>query len=280
MSNHASSSKHNNKRTVKQKRASSPPPPQPPPQSPSEPDEPPVSEGSQTPSYTSGSIDERNALGLTEQQLILHDLQLGLMDPITFARTPLSHITEQSERSKTISAGARSNQEERYADYAPTKPPSFLASSSGSDRTPISPRGGAGGRNFGNESFKYASRLDEFSSPEPVPRPGTTGDGSDGSSLYSPGVRDGNKTPSSAGSFVQSGQNVSVGQNRPFFDPLLQPFIDTSKNFNSPSEQATSGSSTSTRPRHTAGSAPKPPFYQRNSSCGGSKKRLGVGSSL
>ncbi|KAG8948718.1 hypothetical protein FRC04_009328 [Tulasnella sp. 424] len=207
MSNHASSSKHNNKRTVKQKRASSPPPPQPPPQSPSEPDEPPVSEGSQTPSYTSGSIDERNALGLTEQQLILHDLQQGLMDPISFARTPLSHITEQSERSKTISAGQRSNQEERYADYAPTKPPSFLASSSGSDRTPISPRGGAGGRNFGNESFKYASRLDEFSSPEPVPRPGTTGDGSDGSSLYSPGVRDGNKTPSSAGSFVQSGQN-------------------------------------------------------------------------
>lgn len=213
---HASSSKHNNKRTVKQKRASSPPPPQPPPQSPSEPDEPPVSEGSQTPSGTSGSIDERNALGLTEQQLILHDLQLGLMDPVSFARTPLSHITEQSERSKTVSAGARSNQEERYADYAPTKPPSFLASSSGSDRTPTSPRGGAGGRNFGDESLKFASRLDEFSSPEPVPRPGTAGYGSDGSSLYSPGVRDGNKSPSSVGSFVQSGQPVSVGQS-----PLL-----------------------------------------------------------
>ncbi|KIO18845.1 hypothetical protein M407DRAFT_31494 [Tulasnella calospora MUT 4182] len=210
MSN-ASSSKQN-KRTVKQKhRASSPPPPPPPqqPSSSSEPDEPPVSEGVRSPTGTTSSIDERNALGLTEQQLILHDLQTGLMDPISFARTPLSHITERSERSKTMSAGAQSSQqEERYADYAPTKPPSFLASSSGSDRTTMSPPrgGGGGGRNYGDDRFKYASRLDEFSSPELAPRPGNAGGyGSDGSSLYSGGNRDGNKTPSSVGSFVQSG---------------------------------------------------------------------------
>ncbi|KAG8891851.1 hypothetical protein FRC01_014485 [Tulasnella sp. 417] len=224
MSN-ASSSKHN-KRTVKQKRASSPPPPPTPQQyqhasSSSEPDEPPVDEGDvRSPSgTTSSSIDERNALGLTERQLILHDLQQGLMDPITFARTPLSHITERSERSKTMSKGSESQQEERYADYAPTKPPSFLASSSGSDRTPVSPRGrgggggrgygdagGGGGRGYGDDRFKYASRMDEFSSPEPAPRPGKEGYGSDGSSLYSGGMRDGNKTPSSIGSFIQSGK--------------------------------------------------------------------------
>ena len=103
----------------------------------------------------------------TDDELIMHQLHRDLMDPESFPRTALSHITERTERSRASSGdGARSEgsgqRGERYSNYAPSKPPSFLASSEDEDRrrrkpTPRSPPGD--GR---RARRSQRSRLDEF----------------------------------------------------------------------------------------------------------------------
>ena len=103
----------------------------------------------------------------TEEELIMHQLHRDLMDPESFPRTALSHITERTERSRPSSGeGVRhegsAHGGERYSNYAPSRPPSFLASSEDEDRryrrsAPRSPP--AGGR---RTRRSQRSRLDEF----------------------------------------------------------------------------------------------------------------------
>ncbi|KAG8904985.1 hypothetical protein FRB99_000899 [Tulasnella sp. 403] len=87
------------------------------------------------------------------EEQILQQLHSNLLDPLVFPRTALSQITERSERTRSLATSS-----ERYSQYVPSRPPSFLQSSSaGSEESSpaVAPH--------------RASRLDEDFSPIDLP---------------------------------------------------------------------------------------------------------------
>lgn len=103
--------------------------------------------------FSDDNYDDSSSASAVVESQILSQLHSNLMDPVAFPRTALSQITERTERTRSLATDTT----ERYSDYAPSRPPSFLASSPEEPSSPVTPTPAP-------RFPVVASRLDEITS--------------------------------------------------------------------------------------------------------------------